>query len=259
MPKRRQSELVGGYEVFKALNQAQQKAAKRGGKRRDSSNGRGSDSGSGKSRQKSGMASNIGHTALPPKHRLVCFECGYKFEITGHTESIQCPKCRVEISLRDVTIDKNWTESIKTGGSIEIKKGAVIKGGELIAKNVLLNGRLEGGSINAYNRLIVQADGVYDEERIEAMDLLIEPDATVKIKNTAHFENLHISGTLSAKKVCVAELISVGRGALLSGTFEAKRLQLEEGGGLKAKVKIQGISSTRMEQAVSADAAEGIV
>jgi len=234
--RKRQSDMVEGFEVFKALNLTQQESLRRGKSAKDSAASKGdSAEGAGKPRK---IASHIGHTAMPPKHELACFECGFNFQITGKIDSIECPRCKVPISLRDVTIDSEWFDDIKTGGTILITANAVVKNSELIAKEIVLDGKIEDGSVNAYQRLILMPNGFFDEELITARDLIVESKTSLTLEKAAHFQNVDIGGSLTARELEVDCLLSVRTGGIFSGKVQARRFRLDEGGGLKARLKI---------------------
>ncbi len=231
--------MVGGFDVFKALERSQQEHTRRRESRAKSESGQ-TDSAQKPDSDFKKVASHIGHTALPPKHKLVCFECSYKFEITGKIESIDCPRCRVSISLRDVVVDGEWSEDIKTGGTVTITASGVIKDCEVIAKDVMFSGKLAGGSINAYRRLILNPGGAYDPEWIETKSLKISEGAELELKDCEFFHELDIHGSLYAADLTVETLLKVRCTGSLSGKVKSRRLVFEEGGGLLAEVDISG-------------------
>src|ERR1041385_3364358 len=47
----------------------------------------------------------VARTALPVKHQIECYECGYKFQVHGRVTTTHCPKCRALLDLTDRTID----------------------------------------------------------------------------------------------------------------------------------------------------------
>lgn len=229
--------MVGGFDVFKALDRARKEAARRkGGGRREPSSDRekqtDSSAGPGK------VASHIGHTALPPKHKLVCFDCGYRFEISGKIESILCPKCRVDISLRDEVVAGEWEGDLKTGGTVEIKADGVIVGGEIIAKEVVFDGRIEGGSINAYDRLLFGSGASYDPDLIETPNLGIAAGTALKLTGGQSFKSVWIAGALECDELEVAETIEIEAGGLFKGKLRARNLIVADGGGLNAAVDV---------------------
>ena len=185
--------------------------------------------------QKPGV--RVASTAVPVKHLIECYECGYKFQTHGRVTSTHCPKCRVLLDLSDHTIDTEWVETIKTAGAIRLTPTGVLKNGDLIGADVIVEGIIEGGRVRALRTLELAAGAIFSEKSISAPDLRIGPGAEFKFKQTAKYRNVEVCGSLNTS-LEVTGLVTVKAGGLLEGEVHAEHLVVEDGGGLKADLKI---------------------
>jgi cytoskeletal protein CcmA (bactofilin family) len=233
--------MVGGFDVFKALERAQTEHGKRTPQISAAARGRRDEAAPVDGPKK--VASNIGRTVMPPKHKLVCFDCGYSFEITGNVDSILCPRCRVDISLRDEKIEGEWSGDLKTGGTVVIGPDGVLKSGEIIAKEVWLDGRIEGGSIKAYHRLVIANGRSYRRDMIESPSICVAADTELDLNSAAEFKEVEVAGVLSAEELSVSELLTVRSGGLLRGRVSARRMIVETGGGLVGELAVGSVSA----------------
>jgi cytoskeletal protein CcmA (bactofilin family) len=179
----------------------------------------------------------VASTAVPVKHLIECYECSYKFQTHGRVTSTHCPKCRALLDLTDHTIDSEWVETIKTAGLIRLTPTGVLKSGDLIGADVIVEGIIEGGRARALRTLELAAGAIFSEKSISAPDLRIGPGAEFKFKQTAKYRNVEVCGSLKAT-LEVAGLVTVKAGGLLEGEVQAEHLVVEEGGGLKADLHI---------------------
>jgi cytoskeletal protein CcmA (bactofilin family) len=179
----------------------------------------------------------VARTALPVKHLIVCYECGYKFQTHGRVSSTHCPKCRALLDLTDHTIDTEWSETIKTAGTIHLTPGGVLKNGDLIGADVIVEGIIEGGRVRAMRTLELGAGAIFSEKVISAPDLRIGRGADSQFKQPAKYCNVEVCGTLRAKLEATG-IVTVKAGGLLEGEVRAEHLIVEDGGGLKADVRI---------------------
>ncbi len=179
----------------------------------------------------------VASTAVPVKHQIDCYECGYRFQTHGRVTSTHCPKCRVLLDLIDHTIDTEWVETIKTAGTIRLTPTGVLKSGDLIGADVIIEGIIEGGRARALRTIELAAGAIFSEKSISAPDLRIGPGAEFKFKHTAKYRNVEVSGSLNAK-LEVTGLVIVKPGGLLEGEVHAEHLVVEDGGGLRAELHI---------------------
>jgi cytoskeletal protein CcmA (bactofilin family) len=185
--------------------------------------------------QKTGA--RVSRTTVPVKHHIECYECSYKFQVHGRATTTHCPKCRVLLDFKDYLIDSEWVETIKTAGTIRLAATGVLKSGDLIGAEVIIEGIIEGGRARALRTIELGAGAIFSEKAVSAPDLRIAPGAEFKFKQEARYRNVEIFGTLHAKLESTG-IIIVKPGGLLEGDVHAQHLVVEEGGGLKAMLRI---------------------
>ena len=179
----------------------------------------------------------VARTAVPVKHQIDCYECSYKFQTHGRVTSTHCPKCRALLDLTDHTIDTEWVDTIKTAGLIRLTPTGVLKSGDLIGADVVVEGIIEGGRVRALHTLELAAGAIFSEKAISGPDLRIGSGAQFKFKQPAKYRNVEICGSLQAK-LAATGLITVKPGGLLEGEIHAEHLAVEDGGGLNAQLYI---------------------
>lgn len=182
-------------------------------------------------------AARIGHTALPSRNEIHCYECGYSFLATGRVHALLCPKCRKTLDQADYTIDAECTEAIRTTGSIRLAAGGVLKAGALIARDIELAGRVEGGTVKAHRRLEIRAGAVFDPDLLAAQDLAVSAGAQFRFRGKRIFRQVDVAGVLEGE-LAVSGRIHVRAGGHLCGRIHGAHLVVEEGGGLTATLEI---------------------
>jgi cytoskeletal protein CcmA (bactofilin family) len=185
--------------------------------------------------QKPGV--RVARTALPVKHPVDCYECEYKFQVHGRVTTTHCPKCRALLDLADHTIDTECVETVKTTGAIRLAPTGVLKGGDLIATDVILEGIVEGGRVRALRALELGAGAIFSEKSVSAPDLRIAAGAEFKFKHPVRYRNVELLGALCARLEATG-VVTVRPGGLLEGEVQTEHLVVEDGGGLKASVCI---------------------
>jgi cytoskeletal protein CcmA (bactofilin family) len=141
------------------------------------------------------------------------------------------------LDLSDHTIDTEWVETIKTAGTIRLTPTGVLKNGDLIGADVIIEGIIEGGRARALRTIEFGAGAIFSEKAVSAPDLRIAPGAEFRFKQEAKYRNVEILGTLHAK-LEAAGVVIVRPGGLLEGEVQTEHLVVEEGGGLKATLRI---------------------
>ena len=90
------------------------------------------------------------------------------------------------------------------------------------------------------------AGAIFSEKAVSAPDLRIAPGADFKFKQEIKYRNVEISGLLRARLTATG-VVTVKPGGLLEGEVSTEHLVVEDGGGLKAKVKIGPKSEAVLE------------
>lgn len=180
----------------------------------------------------------IGRTALPTKHEIFCYECGYTFLATGHVHSLRCPKCKMLLDQADYTIEVECREPVRTTGSIRLAAAGVLSAGALVARDVVLAGRVEGGTVKAYRRLELEAGVRADPDLLSSMDLRIGPGLAMTLKGKKMYRHVDVAGELDAH-LAASGVITVRAGGHLKGRIHGAHLVVEEGGGLNAELDIK--------------------
>ncbi len=183
------------------------------------------------------QGARVARTTLPVKHQIDCYECGYKFQVHGRVTTTHCPKCRALLDLSDHVIDTEWVDTIKTAGTIRLTPTGVLKNGDLIGADVILEGIIEGGRARALRTLELGAGAIFSEKAVSGLDLRIASGADFKFKQEAKYRNVEVSGTLRARLEATG-VVTVKPGGLLEGEIQTEHLIVEDGGGLKAQLHI---------------------
>lgn len=183
------------------------------------------------------LGARVARTTLPVKHQIDCYECGYKFQVHGRVTTTHCPKCRALLNLGDHVIDTEWVDTIKTAGTIRLTPTGVLKSGDLIGAEVILEGIIEGGRARALRLLELGAGAIFSEKAVSGPDLRIASGADFKFKQEAKYRNVEVLGTLHARLEATG-VITIKPGGLLEGDIQTEHLIVEDGGGLKAQLHI---------------------
>ena len=232
MPKIRKVNTLDSYATIRAVARAKPASALPAGPSTP-----GSEQPSAPPTESQQSGARVARTALPVKHQILCYECGYKFQTHGRVTSTHCPKCRALLDLTDHTIDSEWVDTIKTAGTIRLTPTGVLKSGDLIGADVIVEGIIEGGRARALRTLELAAGAIFSEKAVSGPDLRIGPGAEFKFKQTGKYRNVEVCGSLIGK-LEVAGLVTVKAGGLIEGELHAEHLIVEEGGGLKADLRI---------------------
>jgi len=183
------------------------------------------------------LGARVARTTVPVRHEIDCYECGYKFQVHGRVTTTHCPKCRALLDLTDHTIDAEWVDTIKTAGTIHLTPTGVLKSGDLIGADVVLEGIIEGGRARALRTIELGAGAIFSEKAVSAPDLRVAAGADFKFKQVMKYRNVELFGALHGN-LEAAGVITVKPGGLLEGEVHGEHLVVEDGGGLKAMLHI---------------------
>lgn len=187
--------------------------------------------------RKPSPAVKIGKTAIPTKHEYVCYECGYRFTVAGKVRTLYCAKCRTILNQADYTIDKPHDVSIVTAGTVTITPEGSWTGGSLSARDVILQGRHEGGAIKASRRMEIHPGATFKLENMETESLVIKGGAHVKAESPMKFRDVDIHGLLEGE-LAADGLVTIFSGGHFRGSLKTGHIRIDEGGGLTADVEI---------------------
>ncbi len=180
---------------------------------------------------------HISRTIMPPKYEVVCPECRFAFQQTGRSPKTPCPKCRVIIEIKDHVLEGDFAGEIKTAGQVRITAGAKVTGGAIYAADIILEGQIIGGRVEAFRRLDIQPGGIFDEDAVVARDLRIAAGANMSLCRAARYRDVEVVGTLDAHLQCTGRVF-IHAGGLFMGELQGPHLVVEDGGGLQAACRI---------------------
>lgn len=227
---------VGGYDLVRAI---QQQREKKGGppapvyRERPAPQPVARSSGS----SSSAGGPKIGKTALPNLYEYVCYNCGYRFKSAGKTPTLICIKCRTVLNQSDHQVTTRQDGSILTAGVVKITPEGVWAGGKLMAREVVIEGRHEGGEISASQKVEFAAGSSAKLSGIFSETLVIRAGAEIEGDGAQTYRDVILEGTLRGS-IAVSGVMTIRAGAEFSGKLSACNLVLEEGGGLSGEMHI---------------------
>ena len=183
-------------------------------------------------------SARIGHTAIPVRRELLCYECGYGFVAHGKIHQPICPKCHRNLCMDDMTIAREWQGTVRTLGNVHIRKDGTITGGHITARDILIEGDASAGTLVAGHELQLGPGATFDISTITFSNLVVKPGARISLKRKLVAENVDVEGEVRLNLEATG-LVKVHAGGFLKGTVKARHLIVEDGGGLKAKLKIE--------------------
>lgn len=194
-------------------------------------------------------AARIGHTVRPQSFEIECYDCGYVFKLTGRLGKTFCPKCRKALEVGDYTIDTDWSDDITTIGRIDIAPAGSIKGARFLARDMSLAGSIEEASGYIFGCLELHSGARFDPSTVKITDVRIPRGEKLSLRRKLVCRNLDVEGELRGR-VHVDGVLKVRAGGLLRGDIHTPHLIVEEGGGLKASLRVGvTIASPRSESA----------
>ncbi|HEY8240490.1 MAG TPA: hypothetical protein VIH35_03545 [Kiritimatiellia bacterium] len=190
-------------------------------------------------KKKSDAHLKIRQTALPTKREMVCYSCGAEFTTTGRTPVLVCNKCKTVLNQADYTVTAPLTDAIKTVGTVTIPAGVVLTRGTIIARDVILEGSLEGAEVRATNRLQIHAGAGFDEANVKARDLAVGVGFELKLEASASYRHVELAGALHAR-IEASGVVHIHATGSYVGRLVAPHLVVDEGGGLQGEIRIGG-------------------
>lgn len=181
---------------------------------------------------------HIVKTIRPSQHTVRCFECGYEFKISGTTRTLYCAKCRAKIDMGDYTIDRPFTGEICTGGTVRVLPAGRLENAHVRAGNIILEGGIDANSVLECTQWLELAGGTTPSPRqFTARNLRIAANHNVRLDHKLLVHHLELHGELEGD-IESTGLVDIRDGGHLKGILRGAHLQVEEGGGLSARVFI---------------------
>lgn len=224
--------VIDGYNSVRAIRRAQRRNASESSRKSINKPDQKEETVQNK---KSGA--RINHTVIPKKHEITCYECDYYFMVSGRIQDTMCPKCHKNLKAIDHTINGEWTDSVRTIGTVELKAEAVLNGAEIRARDIILEGNAEKGTIRAGRRLELRKGARLNMARTRMKDLCVMKGGEFELSSTITCRDLEIEGTLKAR-IFADGMVRIKCGGILDGELHTPHLIVEDGGGLEAKVVI---------------------
>ncbi|MFU8780356.1 MAG: polymer-forming cytoskeletal protein [Kiritimatiellia bacterium] len=183
----------------------------------------------------------FGHTALPTRHEIHCYACGYKFVHTGKLDRVLCPKCKEQLHTGDKTICGTYTGTIQTVGTVTIFSGAVVTDSRITASVIRIAGACRKTTLTPGIRVELETGAVIETARLDTVDVVIHADQQVALDTELCCKTLQLRGSLRAA-VRAREKAEIKTGARFQGQLHAPSLVVEEGAALRAELFIKPIS-----------------
>ncbi|MBR4190179.1 MAG: polymer-forming cytoskeletal protein [Kiritimatiellae bacterium] len=181
---------------------------------------------------------HIVKTIRPSQHTVRCFECGYEFKISGTTRTLYCAKCRAKIDMGDYTIDRPFTGEICTGGTVRVLPSGCLVNARVRAGNIILEGGIDSSTTLECTQWLELAGGATPSPRqFTARNLRIAANHSVRLAHKLLVHHLELRGELEGD-IEATGLVDIRDGGHLKGILRGAHLQVEEGGGLSARVFI---------------------
>ena len=180
---------------------------------------------------------HVGHTALPTRHDLICYACGYTFVVTGRLDKVICPKCKTQLETGDKHIDGTWSGALKTVGRVYINSGATVSSAHLVATDIRVAGICRNTRLEPTRHLELDTGAQVELDKLGRQRLVIIADAKLTFDEPLRCRTLEIRGELQAD-ARPAEGSEIHPGGMFRGTLHAPRLIVHEGAGLKAHLHI---------------------
>ncbi len=179
----------------------------------------------------------IGRTAMPTRHELVCYSCGYQFVVNGRLDKVFCPKCREQLETGDHLIEGEWTRDILTVGKVHIKSGAILKGANIVATDIVVGGNCSDGKLTPSRHIELETGAVVPPEVLNNRRIIIRAHSKIVLEVPLRCTDLDIHGDLHAK-VIPSGKVTIYPSGMLRGELIGEHLTVMEGAGLSAFLKI---------------------
>ncbi len=180
---------------------------------------------------------SIGRTALPSRHELICYSCGYAFVIAGSLNKVFCPKCREKLETSDHNIDGMWKEDIRTVGRVHVLQGATVQGATLVATDIVIAGDCTQANLQPTRRIELNTGARVRPDVLDKHQVHVVVGARLMLDAPLRCNTLDIYGELQATAEPTG-MVTIHPGGMFRGTLKAEHLVVHDGGGLSASLQI---------------------
>jgi cytoskeletal protein CcmA (bactofilin family) len=226
---KRKTEIMPGFELVRSLGKAQEEARKHAPPPVQAASSR--------APAVPGAAPHavFARTVEPTRRTVRCFRCGYEFRFAGGAKDVYCAKCHAKIDLSDRTIAGVFSGEIFTAGHVWLKPGSRLEGARIVAGSVRFEGGMDETShLEATQWLELGPGATYEPRLIDTESLRVAAGAKAVFHNRFFVKHLDIFGTVEGD-VEASGLVSIRAGGFFAGKLKSQHLEVEEGGGLRAR------------------------
>ncbi|MCX7818901.1 MAG: polymer-forming cytoskeletal protein [Kiritimatiellae bacterium] len=182
------------------------------------------------------VAASGGTVALPPRRVTACPLCGWATEVAGRPTFGVCPRCRQKFDIVDYTLDVEFDGRIVTGGRVRVGPDGVVRGGEISAAEVEVQGRIAGGRVCAKHRLVLRAGAMCAAGCVEFGALTVERGIELTFPAVVRCRAVDLAGVMEAE-LEAEEGVILREGAVFRGRLKCASLCVEDGAALLAAVE----------------------
>jgi len=226
---RRKTEIMPSFELVRSLGKAQAEARKHAPPPVQAASARPASS------PASAPRAAFARTVEPTKRTVRCFRCGYEFRFAGGAKDVYCAKCHAKIDLSDRTIAGPFSGEILTAGHVWIKPEARLSSARIVAGSVRLEGAVDETSrVEATRWLEIAPGAVFEPRLVSGESVRVAAGAKIVLPNRFFVRHLDIAGAVEGD-VEATGLVSIRAGGFFAGKLKSPHLEVEEGGGLRAR------------------------
>lgn len=164
-----------------------------------------------------------------------CFECRHSFKTGRSARSANCPSCGAYISLEDVEINMNSSQSIKTRGDVIIRKRGHLTASEVHCRDLRCQGLFEA-NVHCLGDAVFKSSGTIIGE-VRCHRLIIERGADIVFKNPVHAAEVEIHSRITAT-IYSSGPVLIGTNGAVNGDVTARAVSIEPGGELNGAMNI---------------------
>lgn len=179
-----------------------------------------------------------GHTAMPTRHKIECYACGYQHTVAGALKNILCPKCKKKLETGDKAVLGQWDENVSTISNVDIAADSVLGNVKVTGNTITLAGDARKATLKATSQIEVITGAQLDVTRVETHKLKIPAGSSIEINQTVDCVELEIGGELKANVIAKSR-VNILEGGVLDGKVKSPALIVQDGGGLRADVDVR--------------------